>query len=107
MIAYNDILLQDVFLHLAKLKSDFATLKIEFSKNDLLVFAMNDYDKKIELIEQIIKSYDNLNFKNLTNEINKVLIKDEELHRINVIIEKSNFSSSIDKSKTALITHRI
>jgi hypothetical protein len=107
MNAYNDIVLQDVFFHLSKLKGDFAKLKIENNRNQLLVFAMNDFTNKIELIEQIIKSYDSHNFKSITNKINSVLLGDPELHCVNVNIKKSKFLSQIDKSKTALIIHLI
>ena len=105
--SYNGKLLQDVFFHFAKLKGDFARHKIENNKNLLLVYAMNDFNEKIELIEEIIKSYDNHNFKSLTNEINLVFLNDPELHRVNVIITKGKYLPQIDKSKTALIIQTI
>lgn len=107
MKANNEIILQDVFFHLSNLKSDFARHKIENNKNRFSVYAMNDFINKIELIEQIIKSYDNYNFKSLANKINLILLSDLELNCINVIIKKSNFLPQIDKSKTALIVHMI
>lgn len=107
MTDYNEIVLQDVFYHLSKLKGDFAKLLIENNRNQLLVFAINDFTGKIELIEQIIKSYDNHNFKSIANKINDILIVNPELHCVNVIVKRSKFLSQNDNSKTALIIHLI
>ena len=107
MHANNEFILQDVFFHLAKLKSDFARHEIENSKNQLTVYAMNDFSNTIDLVEQIVKSYDNHNLKSLTNNINAVLLNDPELHCVNVVIKKAKFLSQINTSKTALIIHLI
>ncbi|OYU83486.1 MAG: hypothetical protein CFE24_11065 [Flavobacterium sp. BFFFF2] len=107
MSAYNEMILQDVYFHLDKLKGDFAQQKIEYNRNPLIVYAMTDFTQKIHLIEQIVKSYDNHNFKLLTNKINEVLLKDPELQGVQVIIKKSNNINCFDASKTALITHLI
>ncbi|RXR24674.1 hypothetical protein [Flavobacterium stagni] len=107
MRAYNEIVLQDVFIHLTKLKADFAKLTIENNRNQLIVYAMQNFNNKIELIEQIIKSYDSYNFKSITNKINAVLLEDPELHCVKVDIKKSKCLPQIDKSKTALIIHLI
>lgn len=107
MTVNNEIALKDVFFHLANLKNDFANHKIENNKNHLTVYTMNDFTNRIELVEQLIKRYDNHNLKLLTILINTALLKDPELHCLNVIIKKSKFLPHIDKSKTALIIYHI
>ncbi len=103
----NQNLSLDVLYHLDNLKSDFARQQIENNKNQLLVYAMNDFINKIELVKQIVLTYDNHNFKLLTNKINSVLQIDPELHCVNITIQKIKFLSQIDHSKTALIIHQI
>lgn len=107
MLAKSTIVLDDVFYHLNNLKTDYTKLKIEFNKDQYLVHAMNKLVQEIELIELIIKSYDNYNLKVLTNEINIALLSDPELHCVNIIVKKKAFLDHLDKSKTALITHEI
>ena len=68
---------------------------------------MNNFTTTIELLEQIIRSYDSHNLKSLSNKINSMLFNDPELHCITVMIKKNKFQSQIDSSKTALIIHLI
>lgn len=99
--------LQDVNLHLANLKTDFARLMIDYNKNPSIVFAMESLTAKASLVEQIVNTYDSKNFKSLTNEINATLLKDSELHGINVRIFKQAKGSEIDFAKFAIISFPI
>lgn len=99
--------LQDVNLHLANLKTDFARLMIDYNKNPSIVFAMESLTSKVSLVEQIVNTYDSKNFKSLTNVINATLLKDSELHGINIRIFKQVKSSEIDFAKFAIISFPI
>lgn len=103
----NELVLQDVFYHLTNLKTEFLKIKIEHNRNLLIVRAMDHCTMIIELIEEIIKSYDRENIKSLSNKINSVLLSDKELHIVNIIIQKNKFIHQLDKSKSALIIHSI
>lgn len=106
MISKNNNL-TDVFFHLGKLKSDMTRHIIDNNKDQFLVSVLIDFTKTIDLIEVIIKSYDNQNLKSLTNSINSVLLSDPELHCVTVVIKKKKFLPGIDNSKNALILHLI
>ena len=95
--------LQDVFEHTSKLKSNILRQSIEHNRNDSLQYAFNNFTIAIEKIEKIIRSYDNQNFKNLSNQINKTFLSDPELHGINIFIGKEKFLPNINFAKTALI----
>ena len=103
----NKTNLQDVFVHLANLKSDFARMMIDYNREHLIVYAMESYTKKIHLIEQIIKSYDGRNIKQLTNRINLALIESPELHRVQVLINIRLDGVEFDRSKSTLIIHEL
>jgi hypothetical protein len=99
--------LQDVHFHLANLKTDFARIIIDYNKNPSIVFAMESLTAKASLVEQIVKTYDNKNFKSLSNEINSILLTDNELHGINVQIYKQAKGCKIDFAKFAKISFPI
>jgi low affinity Fe/Cu permease len=107
MNAENPNLISDVFIHLENLKTDFARLKTDFNKNYFIVYAMDRFATSLVLIEQLIQSYDNRNFKSLTNEVNNILTKDTELHGVFVTIKKSKHNTNFDHSKMALIIFEI
>jgi hypothetical protein len=107
MEANNINLITDVFTHLENLKTDFTRLKIDYNKNYFIVFALDRYTKALELIEELIQSYDKQNFKSITNEVNTLLTKDTELHGVIVSIKKSKHNSNFDHSKMATLIFEI
>ncbi|MCL9806939.1 hypothetical protein NAT51_15490 [Flavobacterium amniphilum] len=103
----NQILISDALSHLNAMKNDFARLRLDYNDDKALVYATGKYIESCELIGQLIKSYDNYNFKLLSNNINNVLLKDAELHGILITIRKSKYIDNLDHSKMASIIFEI
>lgn len=99
--------LQDVFYHLDKLEVELVRFKIDNNKNDILCYSIDKFINTIDLIKQIIKSYDNKNLKELYNEINTILFNNNELHGLIIHIKKKTKLADFDFSKTALIKFEI
>ena len=99
--------ISDALSHLNVLKTDFARLRLDYNRDNTLVYRTGKYIESCELIEQLIKGYDNHNFKLLSNNINSVLLKDVELHGVLIIIRKSKHIDNFDHSKMASIIFEI
>ena len=103
----NQIYISDVLNHLNDLKTDFARLRLDYNRDKQLVYSIGKYIESCELIEQLIKGYDNHNFKLLSKNINSVLLKDAELHGVLITIKKSKHTHNFDHSKMASIIFEI
>ena len=97
----------DALSHLSDLKTNFARLRLDYNRDNNMVYNTGKYIESCELIEQLIKSYDNDNFKLLSNNINSVLLKDAELHGVLITIKKSKHTYNFDHSKMASIIFEI
>lgn len=100
-------LISDALSHLDALKNDFARLRLDYNRDNTIVYTAGKYIESCELIGQLIKSYDNHNFKLLSNNINSVLLKDAELHGVIITIKKSKHIDCFDHSKMASIIFEI
>lgn len=100
-------LISDALSHLETLKNDFARLRLDYNRDNTIVYTAGKYIESCELISQLIKSYDNHNFKLLSNNINSVLLKDAELHGVIITIKKSKHIDNFDHSKMASIIFEI
>ncbi|MCL9805862.1 hypothetical protein NAT51_10035 [Flavobacterium amniphilum] len=58
----NQILISDALSHLNAMKRDFARLRLDYNRDNVLVHATGKHIESCELIEQLIKGYDNHNF---------------------------------------------
>ncbi|MEO8517188.1 MAG: hypothetical protein ABI426_10600 [Flavobacterium sp.] len=103
----NQKLISDALSHLNALKTDFARLRLDYNRDNTIVYNTGKYIESCELIEQLIKGYDNHNFKLLSNNINSVLLKDSELHGVLITIKKSKHTHNFDHSKMASIIFEI
>lgn len=103
----NHIMIADVLCHLNALKNDFARLRLDYNCDNTLVYATGRYIESCELIGQLIKGYDNHNFKLLSNNINSVLLADPELHGVLITVKKSKHINNFDNSKMATIIFEI
>lgn len=103
----NQIFISDALSHLNVLKNDFARLRLDYNRDHTLVYTAGKYIESCELITQLIKGYDNHNFKLLSNNINSVLLKDVELHGVLITIRKSKHINNFDHSKMASIIFEI
>lgn len=103
----NQTLISDALSHLSFLKNDFARLRLDYNRDNNLVYSTGKYIESCELIGQLIKGYDNHNFKLLSNKINSVLLKDAELHGVLITIRKNKYSHNFDPSKMASIIFEI
>ena len=103
----NQTFISDALGHLNNLKTDFARLQLDYNRDSNLVYATGKYIESCELIQKIIKGYDNHNFKLLSNHINSVLLKDAELHGVLITIRKSKRIDNFDHSKMASIIFEI
>ena len=103
----NQALISDALSHLNFLKNDFARLRVDYNRDNNLVYATGKYIESCELIGRLIKGYDNHNFKLLSNNINSVLLKDSELHGVLITIRKNKHSHNFDPSKMASIIFEI
>ncbi|WP_445452473.1 hypothetical protein [Flavobacterium sp. 25HG05S-40] len=99
--------ISDALSHLNVLKNDFARLRLDYNRDNTLVYTTGKYIESCELIGQLIKSYDNHNFKLLSNNINSVLLKDSELHGVLITVRKSKHINNFDHSKMASIIFEI
>ena len=97
----------DALSHLSDLKTDFARLRLDYNRDNTIVYNTGKYIESCELIGQLIKGYDNNNFKLLSNNINSVLLKDAELHGVLITIKKSKHTHNFDHSKMASIIFEI
>lgn len=97
----------DVFYHLELLKTDLARIKLNWNTDSHLAFAINKCNDSCEIIENLIRRYDNHNFRKLTGLINEVLINNSELHGVNVLVKKEQKLPNFDYSKVALIVFTI
>ena len=97
----------DVFYHLELLKTDLARVQLNWNNDYHLALAMNKFNDSCEIIENLIRRYDNNNFRKLTRLINEVLINDTELNGVNVLVKKEQKLSNFDYSKVALIVFTI
>ena len=103
----NQILISDALSHLNALKIDFARQRLDYNRDEQLVYTIGKHIESCELIGQLIKGYDNHNFKLLSNNINSVLLKDAELHGVLITIRKSKHFDNFDHSKMASIIFEI
>ena len=103
----NQILISDALSHLNTMKIDFARLRLDYNRDNALVHATGRFIESCELIGQLIKGYDNHNFKSLSNNINSVLLADTELHGVLIKIKKSKHTDNFDNSKMATIIFEI
>ena len=99
--------LEDVFYHTQELKTDLARLSLDNNSNTMIAYACNSFHQKIELIEKIIKSYDNYNLKLLYNKINSTIIENPELHGVQINLQRACFISQYDRTKVSLIHYTI
>jgi hypothetical protein len=99
--------ISDALSHLNVLKNDFARLRLDYNSDNTIVYTTGKYIESCELIGQLIKGYDNHNFKLLSNNINSVLLKDAELHGVLITIRKSKHTHNFDPSKMASIIFEI
>lgn len=99
--------ISDALSHLNALKIEFARLRLDYNRDKQLVYTFAKHVESCELIEQLIKGYDNHNFKLLSNNINSVLLKDAELHGVLITIKKSKHAPNFDHSKMASIIFEI
>jgi hypothetical protein len=99
--------LEDVFYHTQELKTDLARFLLENNRNAMIVYACNSFNQKIELIEKIIKSYDNTNLKLLYNKINLMIIENPELHGVQINLKRACFISQYDRTKVGIIPYTI
>ncbi len=107
MQANNQILISDALSHLNALKTDFARLRLDYNRDNTLVYTAGKYIESCELIGQLIKGYDNHNFKLLSNNINSVLLRDSELHGVLITIRKGKHIDNFDHSKMAYLIFEI
>lgn len=103
----NQVLISDAIGHLNCLKNDFARLRLDYNRDNNIVYSTGKFIESCELICQLIKGYDNHNFKLLSNNINSVLLKDSELHGVLITIRKNKHSHNFDPSKMASIIFEI
>ena len=103
----NQVLISDAIGHLNCLKNDFARLRLDYNRDNNIVNSTGKFIESCELIGQLIKGYDNHNFKLLSNNINSVLLKDSELHGVLITIRKNKHSHNFDPSKMASIIFEI
>jgi hypothetical protein len=103
----NQTFISDALSHLDMLKTDFARLRLDYNRDNAIVYSTSKYLESCELIGQLIRSYDNHNFKLLSNYINAILLKDTELHGVLVSIKKSKHLDNFDHSKMASILFEI
>ncbi len=89
----------DALSHLEILKTDLTRLRLDYNRDNTLVYATSKLIESCQFIEQLIKGYDNPNFKLLSNTINSLLIKDADLHGILITIKKSRHIENFDYSK--------
>ena len=106
MVAYNQDLLQDAFYHLDMLKIKQTKLKLAYNRDRLIVNCMDDLLKDCELIQLLVASYDNHNFRYLCNLINTAFANPNN-HGVHVIITKKRFEYNADKGKFELIPFTI
>lgn len=99
--------LDDVFFHTSELKTNLSRLILDNNKNSSLVYTCNSFLQKTELIENIIRIYDNLNLKKIHNEVNKVIFDNPEIHCVNIVLKRDCFNSKFDYSKSVLIQYTI
>ena len=99
--------ISDALSHLSDLKTNFARLRLDYNRDNNMVYNTGKYIESCVLIEQLIKGYDNHNFKLLSNNINSVLLKDTELHGVLITIKKSKHTYNFDHSKMASIIFEI
>lgn len=97
----------DALVHLETLKTDLSRLRLDYNRDSSLVYATSKHIESCVLIGQLIKSYDNHNFKSLSNNINNLLLKDSELHGVCILIKKKKHAANFDHSKMATILFEI
>ncbi len=103
----NQILISDALAHLETLKTDLSRLRLDYNRDNTLVYAISRHIESCELIGQLVKSYDNPNFKLLSNTINNLLLQDSELHGILITLKKSKHRESFNHSKMATVIFEI
>lgn len=90
---------ENIRFHLIQIKMDLLNCIIDNSKNSSLSYSLNFIKDKIELCENIIKNYDNHNFRLLADMINENLKNNPEIHLVNVHIIVKKHATSLDYSK--------
>jgi hypothetical protein len=103
----NQTFISDALSHLDVLKTDLARLRLDYNRDNTIVYSASKYIESCELIGQLIRGYDNHNFKLLSNYINAILLKDAELHGVLVTIKKGKHLDNFDRSKMASILFEI
>lgn len=107
METYNQDLLQDIFYHLDNLKVDLTRLKILYNRERNIVNSVDSLINDCDLIQLILRSYDNNNFRLMCNMINIMLLNNPELQIITVeIIIGKNCKNQI-RSKIAKIPFQV
>lgn len=103
MEAYNQNLLQDAFFHIDNLKKNLTILKLNYNRNRELVSAIDEILKDCNLIQLIIRSYDNYNFRNFCDIVN-CSFKNSDCHGVIIIISKKRYGNNYDRTKMHLLT---
>lgn len=106
MEEYNQDLLQDVFFHINNLKLKQTKLKLAYNRDRIIVSCIDDLLKDFELIQFIIESYDNHNFRHLCNMINNSFLN-PNTHGVHAIITKKRFEHNADKGKFDLLNFTV
>lgn len=103
----NQILISDALVHLETLKTDLSRLRLDYNRDSNLVYATSRHIESCELIGQLVKTYDNPNFKLLSNTINSLLLQDSELHGILITIKKGKHRDNFNHCKMASVVFEI
>jgi hypothetical protein len=106
MVAYNQNLLQDAFHHLDNLKLKLTKLKLAYNRDRIIVSCIDDLLKDCELIQFIIESYDNHNFRHLCNIINNSFLN-PNTHGVHAIITRKRFEHNADRGKFDLLNFTV
>lgn len=101
------IQLEDVFHHTEFLKVELSKIQLYQNKNVVLHDSLENVVKRLNIIERIIKSYDNKNIKLVHNMVNNAIIKHPEIQIVNLNLIRKEFLPKIDWSMSYRIQHEI
>jgi hypothetical protein len=104
MEALKQNLTQDTFYHLDNLKFNLTKLKLAHDRNRTIVDHIDDLLTDCELIQLIIQSYDNHNFRHVCNVINNYFL-DPNIQGVSIVFIKKRYELNIDHGKLVLIKH--
>jgi hypothetical protein len=107
MEAYNQDLLQDTSYHLDNLKINLTRLKILYNRERNTVDLIDDLIKDCELIQLLIRSYDNKNFRLMCDMINIMLLNNPELQIITVDVIILKNCKNRQRSRIAKIPFQV